>query len=156
MPRPKKTSTALRPGSERKAISPRISCATREWLIEMFSSPTAGAEWTLEWSASVLDRALYGLTGRFQKAELSALIDMYNPHSHHLTPRTSEPDYLALMVRDFESDGLAEKWGYKTTDLVSKVAALTILEAAALALWACAYWTTGYSLDKYVGELSAN
>lgn len=151
-----KTAPSVRPRPERKTISPRIDGVTRDWLTTVFSSATVGAEWCLEWASRVLDRALYNLKGRFTEAELCALVDMHNAHT--LAPRMSGSDHLALMVSDSAPDGLPEKWGYETIELVDKVLGLPDTQAAALALWACAYWTTDIykrdgSLQEYVGRL---
>lgn len=152
----RKKPTEMQP-VERKTVSPRIDPATRDWLATNFATMGSGAEWALEWAAYVLARALYSIKGRFERGELCALLDMHN--GHYLAPRMSGPDHLALMIRDSEPDGLPEKWGYETKALIAKMEALTHPEAAALALWACTFWTTGIyekdgSLEEYVGMLT--
>lgn len=124
-------------------ITPRIDDHIRATLAGLFKTPNAGAEWALEWTAIIIPRTLHALRGRFREGELLALLAMHN--GHWLMPGMCGPDHLALMVRDSEPDGLPQAYGYDTADLVARLSALTPTEAAALAVWACAYWTAGYS-----------
>lgn len=137
-------------------INPRIDDHIRETLAGLFKTPNAGAEWALEWAATIIPRTLHALRGRFREGELLAMLDMHN--GHWLTPAMCGPGHLAAMVQDSAPDGLPATYGYDTADLVARVSALTPTEAAALAVWACAYWTAGHyetvSAQDYAGRLA--
>ncbi|WP_285905158.1 hypothetical protein [Pseudodesulfovibrio pelocollis] len=138
----KRGRTKQMPTAGRRMVSCRVDEATRKCLAELFPTPSGGVSWVADWAANAIHRSLREALTKFTQNEKLALLDMHN--GHHLMPRMCGPDHLALMVRDSAPDGLPDKWGYDSEELTLKCERLSSLEAMAVAVWSCAFWTSGH------------
>lgn len=131
-----------RPVFGRKMVSMELDQRTLVFCASNFKSTSGGARWLAEWAANALSRALPVALSRLDQPERLALIDMYS--GHVANPQMSGAAHLALMVQ-VSAPG-AEV-------LADKCATMSGVEASAVAVWACAYWTAGHhekmSPEKY-------
>ena len=129
----------INPEFARKMTSMRVGQQTLDFCASTFKSLSGGAGWLTEWAANTLGKTLPVALERLDLPERLALIYMHN--GHMLNPQQYGPEHLALMVRDSAPNGLPAKLGYDTKPLAAKCKAMTATEAAAVAIWACGYWT---------------
>jgi hypothetical protein len=138
----------------RKRIAPLITEGGWKFYGEIFPNTNAGVVFTLESFPELYKRALRELTGRFTRAELLLVVDVYNATA--LTP--GMPMVEAQVVDGMALDGLDAKWEVDRPELTAKVKGLTSFQAAALEIWANGYWYARSGeelrdLEKYVGNL---
>jgi len=142
-----------------KPVTPRIPPQTVEWLGEVFKNPTKGSGYSIEAFRSLYVRALHDLRGRFDKGELSLMIDVFN--GTMLTPQLAGQQLIIQCVDGMDLDGLDEKWNIDREAFTEKLNALTLTEATALEIWANGFWYGGPSetagelpdFDEYVSTL---
>ncbi len=137
--------------------APRVSEQAAKFYPSIFSSLNGGLEYMIESSPALYRRTLHNMKGRFEKGELSRLIDVFN--ATMLTPQMAG-QHLAAQVSDgIALDRLDQKWGIDGNALNNKIASLTVFEAACLEIWANGFWyrhtseLTTEELDTWIEQI---
>lgn len=121
-----------------KKTSPRLTDSTAEFFTGTFSSLNAGAEYVLQGFPALYKHTLRELKGKFTDGELKLMIDVFN--STALTPIMAGQQLDLQVLDGMELDGLDQKWEVDKAELMAKVNALTIFQAACLEIWANGFW----------------
>lgn len=134
-------------------VAARISADHERWLKEFFKTKSAGAEFILPWAVDTFFRALNGIKSLFTASELKTIIEAHK--DVRLLPDQSRLAYLQLRIQDAcDLDLVHTKHGAGKGTLEAKLKKLDDTQAAALMIWATAYWVSKeyvqVSLDDYI------
>ncbi len=134
-------------------VAARITSNHEKWLKDFFKTKSAGAEFILPWAVDTFFRALNSVKGQFTTPELMTIVEAHKDVK--LLPDQSRLAYLQLRVQDScDLDLLHTKHGASKDNLEAKLKKLDDTQAAALMVWATAYWVSKEleitSLEDYV------
>jgi hypothetical protein len=134
-------------------VAARVSEENEQWLKEYFRTKSAGAEFIVPWAMDTFIRALNTLRGVFSPGELKTIVEAHREVK--LLPEQSRLAYLQLRVQDACDLGLVHtKYNASKAQLEAKVKRLNDTQAAALMIWATAFWVskewTDRDLEEYV------
>ncbi len=134
-------------------VAARITSNHEKWLKDFFKTKSAGAEFILPWAVDTFFRALNTVRGQFTTPELMTIVEAHKDVK--LLPDQSRLAYLQLRVQDAcDLDLLHTKHGASKDNLEAKLKKLDDTQAAALMVWATAYWVSKElevtSLEDYV------
>ncbi len=130
-------------------IGPRIDEKTAEWLREKFKTLNAGSEYALGAFRALNERALCGLRGKFERGELYVIIAVFN--TTVLMAGLAGQHLVTNCVDGMILDGLDKEWGVDKAAFLKKLKRLSLLEAAALEIWANGFWYGGRHKDGFPG-----
>lgn len=124
----------------RKLVAPRIQEGVVNFYQTNFKTLNAGAEYALEAFPYIYRRSLAELRGVFLSQELKLIIDTFKD----AIPTTGIMVGLHLVTQvedriDLKND-LFGKWDVDEAQLIEKLKKITNAQAAALEIWAVAYW----------------
>lgn len=135
----------------KKPTAPRIAPQSAEHYPTLYPSLNAGLEYTLDAFPALYRRTLHGLKGRFEKAELLLILDVFN--GLVLTPGLAGQQ-IGIQVSDgIALDKLNEKWVVDGQMLEAKLEDLHIFDRACLEIWAAGYWKKETEAGAWVQEL---
>lgn len=138
-------------------VAARVSDEHEQWLKEYFRTKSAGAEFVVPWAVDTFFRSINAVRGVFSTPELKTILEAHKDVK--LLPDQSRLAYLQLRVQDAcELSMLHTKHGASKANLEAKVKRLNDTQAAALMIWASAYWVSktweNSSMDDYVRDIS--
>lgn len=134
-------------------VAARISQEQERWLKDYFRTKSAGAEFILPWAVDTFFRATALIKNHFSPAELKTIVEAHKDLK--LLPDHTRLSYLMLRLNDaFEVGHLHLKHGASRETLEAKVKSLDDTQAAALMIWAAAFWVSrncsAESMDEYI------
>ncbi len=134
-------------------VAARITPAHEQWLKDFFKTKSAGAEFILPWAVDTFFRALNGIKSLFSTPELMTIVEAHK--DIRLLPDQSRLAYLQLRIQDAcDLDMLHTRFNVSKSTLEAKIKKLDDTQAAALTVWATAYWVSKEnnvtSLEEYV------
>lgn len=137
--------------------APRISDKSAEFIPTQFPSLNAGLEYIADSWPALHRKALAETMGEFNKKELALVIDVFN--SCALTPGLAGQHLAPAVADGISFEGLDKKWGVDRAKILRKIAGLTSFQAAAIEIWAAAFWVGAggrrkESIDEYVGNIA--
>jgi len=139
-----------------RALGPRVSGQTEQFLSTTFSSRHSGSEYVLEAFSVLYKRALAELRGRFSAGELSIIVDVSN--ASMLMPAMAGQHLIPQVEDGISLDELDFKWGVDGAPFLARLRELTSFQTAALEVWGRAFWEGKYekkgALEKYVQTLA--
>ena len=126
-------------------VAARITPEREQWLKQHFRTKSAGAEFLLPWALGTLANALHLAKMTFIPKELKAIVEAHRENV--IAPERAKSAYLELWLEMSEAD----------EHLLGKVRSLDDVQAAAITIWATAFWTARdenvtESLDEYVSN----
>lgn len=138
-------------------VAARVTDEHEQWLKEYFRTKSAGAEFVVPWAVDTFFRSINSVRGQFSAGELKTIIEAHK--DVRLLPDQSRLAYLQLRVQDAcELNMLHTKHGASKANLEAKIKRLNDTQAAALMIWATAYWVSKEQqesdLDEYVRNVS--
>lgn len=138
-------------------VAARVSDEHEQWLKEYFRTKSAGAEFVVPWAVDTFFRAINTVRGAFSTGELKTILEAHREVK--LLPDQSRLAYLQLRVQDAcELGTVHTKHGASQANLEAKLKRLSDTQAAALMIWATAYWVSkawkDTSMDDYVKAVS--
>lgn len=138
-------------------VAARVSDEHEQWLKEYFRTKSAGAEFVVPWAVDTFFRSINAIRGQFSTPELKTILGAHKDVK--LLPDQSRLAYLQLRVQDAcELNMLHTKHGASKANLEAKVKRLNDTQAAALMIWATAYWVSkawkDIPMDDYVRDVS--
>jgi len=151
---PHRTSVcAQRMGEAMPQVAARISGDQEKWLKDYFRTKSAGAEFILPWAVDTFFRAISSIKDQFTAPELKTIVEAHK--DIRLMPEQTRLDYLLLRVQDAcELNLLHTRHGAGKASLEAKLRRLDDTQAAALSVWAAAFWVskncTAENLDAYI------
>jgi hypothetical protein len=122
----------------RKSTAPRIGEQSAKFYPSVFSSLNAGQEYTADAFPVLYRRTLHDLRGTFSRGELMLMIDVFNATA--LMPALAGQHIGATVADGIDLDHLDQKWEIDGAALNTKIAALSIFQAACLEIWANGFW----------------
>lgn len=134
-------------------VAARISQDQEKWLKEYFRTKSAGAEFILPWAVDTFFRATALIKSQFSSAELKTIVDAHKDLK--LLPDHTRLSYLLLRLNDACDVGKVHiKHGASRETLEAKLKTLDDTQAAAIMIWAAAFWVskncTTDSLEEYI------
>ncbi len=134
-------------------VAARINAEQERWLKDYFRTKSAGAEFILPWAVDTFFRAISALKGAFTPGELKTIVEAHK--EARLLPDTTRLSYLLLRVSEAcETASIHTLHGASKASLEAKIKRLDDTQAAALMVWASAFWVsrncTAESLDEYI------
>lgn len=134
-------------------VAARINDQQERWLKDYFRTKSAGAEFILPWAVDTFFRAITTIKGTFTPSELKAVIEAHRDWRLH--PDHTRLPILLQRVSDLcESSGVLR--GSGRTALEAKLKRLDDTEAAALMVWASAFWVSrtcsAQNMDDYIAS----
>ena len=138
-------------------VAARVTDEHEQWLKEYFRTKSAGAEFVVPWAVDTFFRSINAVRGQFSAGELKTIIEAHKDVK--LLPDQSRLAYLQLRVQDAcDLSMLHTKHGASKANLEAKIKRLNDTQAAALMIWATAYWVSkeqvDTDLDDYVRNVS--
>ena len=138
-------------------VAARVTDEHEQWLKEYFRTKSAGAEFVVPWAVDTFFRSINAVRGQFSAGELKTIIEAHKDVK--LLPDQSRLAYLQLRVQDAcDLSMLHTKHGASKANLEAKIKRLNDTQAAALMIWATAYWVSkeqvNTDLDDYVRNVS--
>jgi hypothetical protein len=122
-------------------VAARISPEIELRLKQFFKTKSAGAEFILPWAMEMFHRTMNQLREELSPAEMRLILEAYR--DKQLLPEQSKLSYLQLRTQEAcEEESLHTKFGVNPGQLEYKLRKLTDAQAAALMIWAVAYWTS--------------
>ncbi|MBR4742018.1 MAG: hypothetical protein IK079_03885 [Desulfovibrio sp.] len=136
-------------------VAARINTDQERWLKEYFRTKSAGAEFILPWAVDTFFRCITSIKKIFASNELKAVIQAHK--DVRLQPDNARLSYLMLRMSDaFELGNIQTRYELSKTSLQSKMKSLNDTQAAALMIWASAFWSGGTRteemMDAYIEE----
>ena len=137
-------------------VAARVSDEHEQWLKEYFRTKSAGAEFVVPWAVDTFFRSINTIRGSFSTPELKTILEAHKDVK--LMPDQSRLAYLQLRVQDAcELNMVHTKYGASKANLEAKLKRLSDTQAAALMIWASAYWVSNawgdMPMDDYVREI---
>ena len=134
-------------------VAARINEQQERWLKDYFRTKSAGAEFILPWAVDTFFRAITAIKKIFTEAELKTLIEAHK--DLRLLPDHTRLSYLLLRIGDlYDAEGLHTKYGASRSSLEAKLKRLDDTQAAALMVWASAFWVSkncsAENLEAYI------
>ncbi|EPR44134.1 hypothetical protein dsx2_1878 [Desulfovibrio sp. X2] len=135
-------------------VAARISEDMEARLKASFRTKNAGAEFLLPWAMDMFLRNLAQLKAELSAAELKTVVEAYRSISR-LLPEQCRLSYLQLRLREAcAEEHVHTRHGASWPSLERKLERLSDVQAAALMVWAAAYWVSPLwkdeTLDAYV------
>lgn len=136
-------------------VAARINDEQERWLRDYFRTKSAGAEFILPWAVDTFFRAITSIKQVFSTSELKTIVEAYK--EARLTPESTRVSYLLLRVTDAcDVNNLHAKHGASKSSLESKIKTLDDTQAAALMVWASAFWVSrncsAENLDEFIKD----
>ena len=139
-----------------KSTAPRISDKAATFYYTVFSSLNAGLEFTADAFPTLYKRALHEIKGKFSVSELMFVVDVHDGNA--MTPGNFGQAVYGSCVDGIDLYGLDVKWEIARDNLIRKIESLTSFQAAALEMWANAFWAKeagdGQNIAEYVSGLA--
>ncbi|MDY7002324.1 MAG: hypothetical protein SVS15_11170 [Thermodesulfobacteriota bacterium] len=137
-------------------VAARVSDEHEQWLKEYFRTKSAGAEFVVPWAVDTFFRSINTIRGSFSTPELKTILEAHKDVK--IMPDQSRLAYLQLRVQDACDLGLVHtKYGASKANLEAKLKRLSDTQAAAIMIWASAYWVSNawgdMPMDDYVREI---
>jgi len=137
-------------------VAARVSDEHEQWLKEYFRTKSAGAEFVVPWAVHTFFRTINTIRGSFSTPELKTILEAHKDVK--IMPDQSRLAYLQLRVQDACDLGLVHtKYGASKANLEAKLKRLSDTQAAAIMIWASAYWVSNawgdMPMDDYVREI---
>ncbi|MDY7000303.1 MAG: hypothetical protein SVS15_00805 [Thermodesulfobacteriota bacterium] len=137
-------------------VAARVSDEHEQWLKEYFRTKSAGAEFVVPWAVDTFFRSINTIRGSFSTPELKTILEAHKDVK--IMPDQSRLAYLQLRVQDACDLALVHtKYGASKANLEAKLKRLSDTQAAALMIWASAYWVSNawgdMPMDDYVREI---
>ncbi len=134
-------------------VAARISAEHEQWLRSSFRTKGAGAEFILPWAAESFARAQAACRAMFSDPELKTI--MLAHKDTRLLPEHTRAPFLLMRVTDAcELRLIHTQFAASRTTLEAKLKKLDDMQAAALSVWASAFWASRAapesSFDEYV------
>ncbi|BBD07414.1 hypothetical protein DFE_0688 [Desulfovibrio ferrophilus] len=138
-------------------VAARVSDEHEQWLKEYFRTKSAGAEFVVPWAVDTFFRSINAVRGQFSTAELKTVLEAHKDVK--LLPDQSRLAYLQLRVQDAcELNMTHTKYGASKANLEAKLKRLNDTQAAALMIWATAFWVSKEQkesdMEEYVRQIS--
>jgi hypothetical protein len=127
--------------NKQKQLGPRADEKTISWLIGLFGTANAGAEYLMGAVPGLYARTMQEISGQFSRSELGLIIDIHNATA--LLPQLSGQHILASVTDAIDLDQAAEKWKIDGAALVAKLTGLPIFTRSCLEIWARGFWESG-------------
>lgn len=126
-----------------------ISEKATEFIDNWFKRRNPGIEFILESFYITFNHALYEIKGKFSDNELNLILDAFN--GTLLTTQIMGQHLLPQVEDGCRFEFLDEKWEVKKEELLKKISDLTNFQAAAVELWASAFWQKhhGQGMDEF-------
>jgi hypothetical protein len=122
-------------------VAARITNEQEKWLKDYFRTKSAGAEFILPWVVDTFFRAITSIKHSFSDSELALIIAAHK--NLRIQPENSSGDYLRLRVEDAcNTNQLHNVYGISRDTLEAKLRRLNNTDAAALMVWAAAFWVS--------------
>ncbi len=136
-------------------VAARISADQEKWLKDYFRTKSAGAEFILPWAVDTFFRAVHTVKEIFSQPELKTIVEAHK--DFRLLPENTRLSYLILRVMDScDVAAVHNKHGASKASLEAKLRRLDDTQAAALMVWAAAFWVSrncnAESLDEYIKQ----
>lgn len=136
-------------------VAARISSDQEKWLKDYFRTKSAGAEFILPWAVDTFFRAVHTVKDIFSAQELKTIVEAHK--DIRLLPENTRLSYLILRITDAcDVNLIHNKYGVSKASLESKIKRLDDTQAAALMVWAAAFWVSRNcsveSLDEYIKQ----
>ncbi|MBO4295283.1 MAG: hypothetical protein IKT16_05640 [Desulfovibrio sp.] len=136
-------------------VAARINEEQERWLKDYFRTKSAGAEFILPWAVDTFFRGISNVKSIFTPAELKTIVDAHKDVK--IDPDNTRPSYLAVRILDAcDRNKINAAHGASKSSLELKLRTLDDTQAAALTVWACAYWVsrncTAATLDDYIKQ----
>ena len=133
-------------------VAARLSNVHEQWLKSHFRTKGAGAEFVIPWMAENFARSLGQCRMVFSDPELKVIILAHK--DTRLLPEHARAPFLVMRVLDAcEVRTVHSQFSVSKATLEVKLKKLDEMQAAALSVWATAYWVSreGQSrpLDEY-------
>lgn len=134
-------------------VAARISEQQEQWLKDYFRTKSAGAEFVLPWVVDTFFRAVTNIKNTFSNVELKAIIEAHKDFK--LLPAHTRLSYLMLRVNDAcDLSSVHSRYGVSRSSLEAKLKRLDDTQAAALMVWASAFWVSrncsADNMDEYI------
>lgn len=138
-------------------VAARVSDEHEQWLKEYFRTKSAGAEFVVPWAVDTFFRSINTIRGLFSTPELKTILEAHKDVK--LLPDQSRLAYLQLRVQDACDLAMVHtKHGASKANLEAKMKRLDDTQAAAVMIWATAYWVSkawkDTAMDDYVRAVS--
>ncbi len=136
-------------------VAARISSKQEKWLKDYFRTKRAGAEFILPWAVDTFFRAVHTVKEIFSAPELKTIVEAHKDVK--LLPENTRLSYLILRIADVcDVNMLHNKHGASKASLEAKIRRLDDTQAAALMIWAAAFWVSRNcnvdNLDDYIKQ----
>ena len=133
-------------------VAARIKDEHEQWLKASFRTKGAGAEFLLPWAAENFVRAQATCRAMFSDPELKTIILAHK--DTRLLPEHTRAPFLMMRVDDACAlRQVHAQFAASRTTLEAKLKKLDDMQAAALSVWAAAFWTRRnvpeMSLEEY-------
>ena len=134
-------------------VAARINTDQERWLKDYFRTKSAGAEFILPWAVDTFFRAINAIKKNFTNEELMTLIEIHK--DTRLQPDNARSTILEIRVSEAcDNAYVHEQFKASKSSLLSKISHLNDTEAAALMVWASAYWVSrscaAGSMEEYI------
>lgn len=134
-------------------VAARINMEQERRLKGYFRTKSAGAEFILPWAIDTFFRAITGIKQIFSASELKTIVEAYKDAK--IVPENARLTYLLLRVSDAcEVNAIHMHHGASRSSLESKLKTLDDTQAAALMVWASAFWVSkncsADNMDEYI------
>ena len=143
-------------GTRMPQVAARLSVEHEQWLKLNFRTKGAGAEFIIPWVAESFMRAQTAYRALFSDPELKTII-MAHKDARLLAEHARAPFLLMRVINACELYLIHTRFAASRTTLEAKLKKMDDVQAAALAVWAAAFWTSrtasDASLDEYVRAL---
>ncbi|WP_461211157.1 hypothetical protein [Desulfocurvus sp. DL9XJH121] len=138
-------------------VAARVTNEHEQWLKEYFRTKSAGAEFVVPWAVDTFFRSINTVRGQFSAGELKTILEAHKDVK--LLPDQSRLAYLQLRVQDACDLNMAHvKYGAGKANIEAKLKRLNDIQAAALMIWATAFWVSKEQkesdMDEYVRQIS--
>ncbi|MDE5833392.1 MAG: hypothetical protein K2H64_10520 [Desulfovibrio sp.] len=136
-------------------VAARINQDLERLLGEYFRTKSAGAEFILPWAIDTIFRSINDVKDVFSASELKTIAEAYKDAK--LTPDTTRLKYLLLRISDAcDLNNIHIRNGASKSSLMGKLQTLNDIQAAALMIWASAFWVSkarvSRNLDEYIAQ----
>lgn len=141
--------------SKSNTIAVRIyNPKTHDYFKRVYRNKCHGATIAVSFWPYLRTRTLVELKGVFSRSELCALIDIHN--GTHVQPTYAYSSIIEHQLSDgCDSSGLAEKWGIKKEDTVTKINSLTAAQTIIFLDWIRLFWEkSDVEIEEYCEELA--
>ncbi len=137
----------------KRKIGPRVTEATEVYLEGNFKSLSGGAEYIINASPLIAQRAISAIKGKFTEQELIALIK--SMEGRKLLPEAAGGQLIeAIMIYDFLAQSQGQDVGIKTESLISKIEKLSYPDRLYFEVWVAAFWwQKDVLIEDYVSQL---